>query len=201
MFFLLVGLVIVSPLFTGVSKGQTKTTDSAEERLRIENQSLHSLVSTLAGERYALNERRGETWILSAHDWTKNTNHFRYTGDGVTLVSIAVFPDDLAGFRCYASAYNTFNLRAADLKAVSGDFEGAKKLYRLLRRFDPSGEIAKESDKRLKLLIRQDSGENVKHDLDELLREYKTLDTFPKLAELWDIKATRVPTLESVTLP
>lgn len=166
-----------------------------------ENQSLSSVLFALAAERFADNEKRGEQWILAVHDWGENTNVVRYTDRRYNLISIPALEDDLIGYRQYVSAYNSFNIRAADRKAASGDYRTAAEMYRLLLRSKPRGEAKDELEKRLRCLASLEKGEDAKPALDELLKDYRGLEAFPKLAEVWTTRPIAVTNWDHVVLP
>ncbi len=73
------------------------------------------------------------------------------------------------GIKLFASHYNAFNIKAADQMVLAGKFAPAKRLYRLVERFDP-GEINRSQAKeRLALVERIEAAKNRA----ELLRHFE----------------------------
>jgi hypothetical protein len=159
-----------------------------------------SALFELAGERFAANEKRGRTWLLTLHDASKSFGVLKYTDGRLTVVALPVMtPDDEAGLRRYVDHYNSHNVRSADLKVKTGKYQQARELYTLLLHFDPHGSLADGLTQRLSFLKKIEKGEDVEQNVEHLMSLSTDL-RLSFLAGMDDTPPVRVQNLLEVNL-
>jgi len=169
-------------------------------KLMSELGSMQSAIVQLAGERFAANQRRGATWIVTLHDATTSLEVLKYTDGTNTLVALPVLdPQHKAGLRRFADAYNSLTLKSADLKAIAGQFREAGTIYRILLRHDPESSLVGNLRLRLKRIGELEKGQNVSENLEALKSDF--IDYAPGFLEgMTDSAAVHVTNLFELQL-
>jgi hypothetical protein len=159
-----------------------------------------SALFELAGERFAANEKKGRTWILTLHDASKSFGVLKYTDGKITVVALPVLTaDDEAGLRRYVDHYNSHNVRSADLKVKAGRYQQARELYTLLLQFDPHGSLGDGLRRRLFFLKKIENGDEVEQNVEHLMSLSTDL-RLSVLAGMDDTPSVRVQNLLEVNV-
>jgi len=151
--------------------GQDAIYDDSEAQFRVLATEYGSTLFFLAGEKFAANKRRGETWFFTIHDWTKDEKVIRYTDGKFIVVSLPNMTPTFDGYCKFIHAYHSFNLHEADLKARQGEYGTAMQWYRFLLHFDICGSLREDIKRRTALIDqiqRKDDADKAKETLAKL---------------------------------
>lgn len=165
-----------------------------------EANSLGSVLFQLAAERFAANERKQQSWILALHDGSTSLDVIKYRDDKTTVVALPVLdPNDEYALRRYVDNYNRFNIKAADLKVKAGQYQEARRIYRLLLHFDPHSSFTNDVRRRLECLKGAETRTKPSDALPGLMQSFS--DMAPGfLTHIEDSKAVFVTNLFHVNL-
>lgn len=90
----------------------------------------------LAAERYVLNQKLGENWVIAVQD--ADVELRKYSDGTFTVVALPLGMGADAGLRLFAGAYNHMVIRAADAKFRAGALDEAETAYRLVLKHNPA---------------------------------------------------------------
>ena len=157
---LVICLLIFSFALLVHSQHDATTNRLGSSEIPSDDQSITALLNVLgnlAAERHSAHHKRNETWILAVHE---GNDVRKFTDGKYTLLSLPVLelPERAATY-AYVNAYNRYNLQDADSLVLSGNYQEARQIFRLVERFGGSNaSITTLARSGLSLLTRIESG-------------------------------------------
>jgi hypothetical protein len=161
-----------------------------------------SALFMLAGEKYAANKDHGEKWIFTTHDSLQKDKVIKYSDGDFIVVSIPNILPNYEGYCKFIQSYNTFDLHEADTRVAQGNYNEARKWYKLLLHFDVCSSLRDKLILRMSLLDqieKNEDAETAKEEMKKLAAEVPALmvtgiDSEPakKVTNLLDLPVEKV---------
>src|SRR2546425_11003962 len=123
-------LVVLVGLRRPSLSGGEATRRQDESRTLAQINSYAATLFELAGERFSAHVKRGEKWILTVHEWTKDPEVKKYSNNKYVIVSLPAQEWQIEGFCLYATHYNDRWMKDADLMVMNaGRYKEAREIY------------------------------------------------------------------------
>jgi hypothetical protein len=172
-------------------------TNQPLQQLLAESNDAAATIADLAVERFQLNQKNGENWIMTTQDATTSVR--KYESGGIMLVALPLFrAGPNSGVLRYVTTYNQMVLRKTDTDVSAGSTKNAKLIYRLLLRHNPGGEFVSGLERRVNLLEAYERNLNLEQLQAELRAIEPTYDLFASTSSMGTLKPTEVGDLLEV---